>query len=246
MPSPARPLLLRSLSVAAALLSVAQAATTLHIDCGSASDAYYTGGAPWPMPIPPPGTNDVTVRWGTSFAYHIPVDPGTYTVSLRFREPDGVAALPKRIFQVNGQTVTSDVLSLSMTGASVDLSLTTTVRSAILSSIDVAPVAAGIPTLTLSDGTIVDLDPKTLVLDRTGTRTTLRATPHPRQRTVSINYFGSPFNLPDTPLPGTPVQIMWGGLSGIPGQDWSLSGNTVTFYGQGWSLGDALVITYFF
>ncbi len=152
MPSPVRPLpLLRSLLAAlkytlaavVCLCAQATAATTLHIDCGSATDAYYTGGAPWPLPIPPPGTTDVTVRWGTAFSYHIPVDPGGYVVTLRFREPDGVAALPKRVFSVNGQTVASEVLALSMqaVGGYLDLSLTTTTRSAILSSIDVAPVA---------------------------------------------------------------------------------------------------------
>ncbi len=154
MPSPVRPLpSLRSLLLAVCLCAAAStpllAATTIHIDCGSATDAYYTGGSPWPLPIPPPGTNDVTVRWGTSFSYHIPVDPGAYVVSLRFREPDGIAALPKRVFSVNGVVVTGDVLNLSMqaVGGYLDVSLTTTVRSAIVSSIDVTPAAVGPATI---------------------------------------------------------------------------------------------------
>ncbi len=100
---------------------------------------------------------------------------------------------------------------------------------------------------------LVDLDPKTLVLVPPGTaggRPILRAVTTPgsviRQKSIVVNYFGAPFALPDTPLPGTVVQLNWGALAQIPGQDFTLSGKTITFLGSGWSLGDTLVITYFY
>ncbi len=142
------------------------------IDCGTpAGDQYAAGGAPWliPQALLPPGSTDATLRYGTSFSYHIPIAPGTYSVTLRFQEPalpgsdsltlpvyQRVSPLPRRVFNVslNGALVidqldlfaVSGILPYSQTfqvpapTGFIDVLLVATVRSAVISAIEVTPV----------------------------------------------------------------------------------------------------------
>jgi len=100
---------------------------------------------------------------------------------------------------------------------------------------------------------LVDLDPKTLVLDPPGTsggRPILRAiTPSGaaiREKSIIVSYPGAPIILPDTPLAGTVLKMNWGALPQIAGQNFTLNGNIVTLNGNGWVVGDTLVFTYFY
>ncbi len=101
---------------------------------------------------------------------------------------------------------------------------------------------------------LVDLDPKTLVLDpptTTGGRPILRAivqtgpTTSIRQRATAFVYNGQPFVLPETPLPGTIVRLMWGGID-QPGASYNVVGNVVTLTGTGWAIGDSVIVQYFY
>ncbi len=101
---------------------------------------------------------------------------------------------------------------------------------------------------------LVDLDPKTLVLDpptTTGGRPILRVlsqtgpTLSIRQRATAFVYNGQPFALPETPLPGTIVRLMWGGLD-QPGASYNVVGNVVTLTGTGWAIGDSVMVQYFY
>lgn len=70
---------LGALFIAAPLFCLGQT-----IDCGSATDQYFTGGIAYAVQTPG-ATGDLTLRYG-AFSYNIPTSPGNYTVSLFMRE----------------------------------------------------------------------------------------------------------------------------------------------------------------
>jgi len=139
------------------LLTVALFAETTIIDCGSASDSNFTGGLTFTVPVP----GDSTGRYDalqTGFSYRIQVvDKQAYLVTLGFIEPS-VQAAGQRIFSVsiNNQPVIvnldlfADVgfqkptsrsfVAVGSAGALV-IAFTTQKRSAVISSIEVKPLA---------------------------------------------------------------------------------------------------------
>jgi hypothetical protein len=93
------------------------------------------------------------LRFGAAFSYHIPVLPGRYTVTLRFVEPavpgSGLALLPQRVFTVavNGVPVpvggvSQATVEVDAPSGYIDADFRAQVRTAIISSIEIAPIAA--------------------------------------------------------------------------------------------------------
>ena len=85
---------------------------SVTIDAGGPNDAGYSSPAGFPttaytipvtipIPVVPPGTNDLTMRYGQQFTYHVTVaQPGQYTVCLYFVEPTVLTA-GARVFSVS-------------------------------------------------------------------------------------------------------------------------------------------------
>ena len=93
----------------------------LHIDCGSASDAYFSGGVACQagtacMPDPPAWPPTLRSLAGTApFGYSLPVGPGRWTVRLGFVERNKTGP-GQRLFTVsaNGtKTAPIDLWSLA-------------------------------------------------------------------------------------------------------------------------------------
>lgn len=88
-----------------ALLAAPLFSATVFIDCGSAEDQFAVGGFT-DFTIGYPGaTGDLSLRYG-KFAYHVPVEPGAYLVTLKMRETGTVNGPGQRVFTVklNGET----------------------------------------------------------------------------------------------------------------------------------------------
>jgi hypothetical protein len=102
-------------SAALLFLALPAIAQSVTIAAGSPTDQYFTGGVgAWPMPLPAPLA---FLRYGTSFAYNIPLTNGLYNVSVMLAEPNKTAA-GQRIFTVtaNGQqTAPIDLYSMGFT-----------------------------------------------------------------------------------------------------------------------------------
>lgn len=130
----------------------------ITIDAGSPSDQYFTGGSLWAIPATPQGTADATLRYGVSFRYKIPAS-GVQVLTLRFREPN-MTQPGQRIFSVsaNHQPIITrlDLVAeagyqaplersyvVVAAGGFVDLRFETQVRSAVVSSITLAPLISG-------------------------------------------------------------------------------------------------------
>ncbi len=123
------------------------------VACGTTA---YTLTSPTPLPILPPGTSDMTMRYGPQFTYHIQVAaPGTYTVLLNFVEPT-VTGPGQRVFSVwaNDQPILQDLdlyaesgymvptaraASISIAGTDLYLMFSASIRNAVISSIAVSP-----------------------------------------------------------------------------------------------------------
>jgi Malectin domain len=84
-------------------------AATITVDCGSATDSNFTGGSPFTIiPLVPPGTGDLTLRYGQTFSYTFPADNIPYIVTFQFLEPCGgsncsagqITAAGQRVFSV--------------------------------------------------------------------------------------------------------------------------------------------------
>lgn len=121
------------------------------IDAGSSTDQYFIGGTAWL--ISPPGTGDATLRFG-SFRYKIHAE-GPQVLTLRFREPT-VTGPGQRVFSVhaNHQPIISrlDLVAdgaqdrsyvVVPSGGYVELRFETHIRSAVVSSITLAPLLLG-------------------------------------------------------------------------------------------------------
>jgi hypothetical protein len=137
----------------------------ITIDAGSPTDQYFIGGTPWV--IAPPGTTDATLRYGVAFRYKLPAK-GPQVLTLRFREPT-VTGIGQRRFSVyaNHQPIISgldlwveagrDLLERSYvvvpSGGFVELRFETQIRSAVVSSITLAPL---FPVLQIVDFKLLD------------------------------------------------------------------------------------------
>src|SRR5258708_3993462 len=101
------------------LLILPLSAATTIIDCGSASDSGFTASSAWMIPVSliPPGTIDVTLRYGPAFAYKIAVD-GPQQMTLRFVEPT-YQITGQRLFSVsvNNQSIFTDIDLVANAGA---------------------------------------------------------------------------------------------------------------------------------
>ncbi len=150
-----------------AVMLLALPAFAVVIDCGSATDANFSGGIVHTIPAPPPEVADATLRYGTTFTYTIStpgLDSVPYRVILRFIEPS-VQGVGQRVFSVavNNHPVIDRLdlvaeagylkpLARSFVvfpgGGEVNLKLvfTTQVRYAVVSSIEVTPmpIAGGV------------------------------------------------------------------------------------------------------
>ncbi len=142
-------------------------ATTTTIDCGSATDSNFTGGQAFTaVPLTPPGTLDLTLRYGSQFSYSIPAANVPYVITFHFLEPCGAAGgcsgavtgPGQRLFSVavNDQPLlpTLDIYALAggalipitrsviAVGADQTLNIrfTATVRTAVVSAIDFTPL----------------------------------------------------------------------------------------------------------
>jgi hypothetical protein len=145
-------------------LAVAAFAQPIVINCGSATDQFFSGGVAWNDPtLGPPNT----LRFGTLFSYTIPVTPGFYMVTLGLIEPNQTAA-GKRLFiaSVNGQAsapidifaaagLNKPAYSLNMAAFSgtgqVIISFNGLIGNAVVSTITIAPF----PSPSAKPGTIV-------------------------------------------------------------------------------------------
>ncbi len=133
------------------LLSSSLFAATLTIDCGSATDQYFTGGTAYTIAG---AAGDATLRYG-SFAYNIPAT-GPQVVRLVFRETGTVSAANQRIFSVkfNEETVigsfdlfagyglnaTERVFVRMPSDGIINISFSYSKKSALISEIDVTPL----------------------------------------------------------------------------------------------------------
>ena len=136
---------------------------SVTIDAGGPNDAGYSSPAGFPttaytipvtipIPVVPPGTNDLTMRYGQQFTYHVTVaQPGQYTVCLYFIEPTVLSA-GARVFSVsandqpiiqnldlfaeNGYLVPTERSALvSIPGKDLYLRFAASVRNAVISLI---------------------------------------------------------------------------------------------------------------
>jgi hypothetical protein len=149
---------LLQLCVCLFLFAFTLSAATTIIDCGSASDSNFTGGTVYVFPALPPGTNDTTLRYDafqTGFTYRIPATEAQI-VTLRFIDPS-VSVIGGRVFSVfsNNQPVLqgldivaeagplkplSRTLVLYPSDGWISLTFRTSVRSAVVSSIEYRPL----------------------------------------------------------------------------------------------------------
>lgn len=190
----------------AAFLICAQLSATV-IDCGSpAGDQYVSGGSSWliPQALLPPGSTDATLRFGASFSYHVPVAPGAYSVTLRFQEPAlpgelRMGPLPRRVFNVSingalvmdqfdlfavaGLLLYSRVFDVSAPGGFIDVLLVATIRSAVISAIEVAAVAPMPP-----QSTELKAGDGVLIIDIPGDRATRTFAVNP----ATVGFLGAP------------------------------------------------------
>lgn len=143
------------------LLQFPLLAASLVIDCGSPTDQYFTGGLSDFTISYPGATGDLTLRYGT-FSYRIPAPPGPSIVTLVFRETGTVTAANQRRFYVafNEQpavlvnydlyavaglsTIRREFQVFSIDGF-IHIFFTYSRKSAIVSSIEVAPVQVPTP-----------------------------------------------------------------------------------------------------
>jgi hypothetical protein len=154
------------------LLVAPLAGQTIIIDAGGAGDTGYSSPAgyptvayaipsPIPLPILPPGTNDLTMRYGQSFAYDIQLpQPGPYTIVLEFIEPT-IQAAGQRVFSVwaNDQPIvdhldlyasagylvpTTRAATIFAPSTRLHLSFVASVRNAVVSAIQVSWGTAGV------------------------------------------------------------------------------------------------------
>ncbi len=123
------------------------------IDCGSAQDKHFVGGTTYTISSP---VSDVTLRFGSSFRYSIPVNPGRYSVTLRFVEPNQTKP-GQRIFSasINGTLVVDRLDLVAVAGplamhsrtveatatSMLDIAFVTQVRSAVVSAIEYTQLA---------------------------------------------------------------------------------------------------------
>lgn len=141
------------------LLSFPLLAATVSIDAGAPSDQFFTGGAAFTITYPGV-TGDTTVRYG-AFQYHIPTGPGAQLVTLNFRETGTVTAKFQRVFSVklNGLLVIDRLDLFAAAGLElktlgfvtvasagfVDIDFSYSVKSALISSIEVKPLTDEFP-----------------------------------------------------------------------------------------------------
>lgn len=133
-------------------------ATTQVIDCGSATDSGFTDGLPWQ--VAGAGLGDLTLRYAAAFSYRIAA-AGPQVLRLYFTEPT-VSAAGQRVFSVavNGQPTFGPIdlaRDVGLLGSEsfaavvvplngyLTLSFTASVRSAVVSSIEVTPLADLLP-----------------------------------------------------------------------------------------------------
>lgn len=122
----------------------------ISIDCGSATDANFTGGSAFTIAG---ASGDATLRFGV-FKYAIPVPSGQYDVKLFFRETGTVSAIGQRRFSmsINGQPVLVNYDLFAEAGLNsiektfpasssgfIGIDFTYALRSAIVSRIEVTP-----------------------------------------------------------------------------------------------------------
>lgn len=138
----------------------------------SAGTTAYTIPSPLPLPIVPPGTNDLTLRYAPQFTYTFTVpQPGPYTVVLYFVEPT-VTAPGQRIFSVtaNDQPIvqnldlvaeagylvpTARAAIVFVPGTKLALTFSSSVRNAVVSMIQVIG-GTGAATLTMLEQCTVE------------------------------------------------------------------------------------------
>ncbi len=141
-------------------------AATTTIDCGSATDSNFTGGQAFTaVPLAPPGTLDLTLRYGSKFSYSIPAANVPYIITFHFLEPCGagacsagdVTAPRQRLFSISindqliypaldifalaGGALLPITRSVNVVGADqmLNISFTASVRTAVVSAIDFTP-----------------------------------------------------------------------------------------------------------
>lgn len=134
---------------------------TLSIVSGSPGDQYFVGGVSYT------NADLTTLRYAPSFAYSIPLTNGLYRVTLRFEEPNAIAA-GKRLFSVaaNGQATESlDLFKLAggalkgysrnllvLVGAgTLKIQFQATLGNAVITGIDVNPAALSMNGLVVSN-----------------------------------------------------------------------------------------------
>lgn len=134
------------------LLAIRAIAATITIDCGSATDQYFTGGLPYTVQP----ADDTTLRFSSSatapFWYRIPIDNGVYAVTFSFLEPS--AAPPARAFSItiNDQLTYPRIMMqgflqkfsrtavVAVGEGMLTIRFDTIIRSAVVSSIEVKPL----------------------------------------------------------------------------------------------------------
>lgn len=154
-------------------------ASAQQFDLGQPSDPC-TGGLTYTIPFGPPGTTDATLRYGT-FTCTLPSPAGPFIATIAFVEPT-VTAPGQRIFRV----LADDILILDQfdllaacgyrqpcsrsfvvapsSGSTLRLRFVTQVRSAVVSSVSIAPLlpavsyGRGLMTVTQSGSTEVLVD----------------------------------------------------------------------------------------
>lgn len=207
------------------------------IDLGSAPvDTFCTGGSVFVIPIP--GTvGDLTLRYGT-YKCVVPTLPGFQDVTLVMRETGTVSASGQRKFSVsiNGQPVLVDYDLFATAGLSevqrtftvwsagyVAIDFTYKLKSAIASSIKVAPAKPTNPIVEPGFGIVSELDSSLAQTQKIGINTsvTMHRVPVPvvggacnLAGQFAVDADAQYFCIQDTPI--VPNSVPWGHWVAFP------------------------------